>query len=212
MLVKFVNNFEKIPCCRESYPCTLITRVTTKKKGWKKLFTHSVHPTYFIVGNVFEESHIDRTKIAEFNAVFNTGLSRFHQTKVIYLTGNDHRNRNCGPKLYTSFLFPDATVNLHVWSKIVKFMTILWLQVTLESRIDALKSLRPFGSPLFYHDNSIDSKKSLSSHCSSLASCCVPFVSRPGVIFYLISEKVQARYNQCRQPLLIVFVLSGLNQ
>lgn len=147
-----------------------------------------MHPPYFITCNVFKESHIKPSQ-PEFNVVLDTDLPRFHQTQDIYLAGKDYSNLNCGPKLCTIFPFPDNTVILPVWIKIMMVVIILWSQITVESRIDVFKRPRPLRSSLCNHDNDIGSEKCLSAHCASLAWCYLPFDVRAGINFYLISDR-----------------------
>lgn len=96
---------------------------------------------------------------------------------------------NCGPQLRTIFLFLDTKIKLPVLIQIMKVVTILWFQITLESRIGAFRRLRPLGSSLSNHDNCIDSEKCLSAHCDFLACSSLPFDTRAGINFYLISDK-----------------------
>lgn len=144
------------------------------------------------------------------DAVLNTDLSRSHEAQVIYLPGQDHSNWNWSTKSCTMFLFPHTTIKQPVWIKIMKVMTNLWLQITLESRIDAFKKLRSLGRSLSNRDYGIHFKKCLSAHCGS---DLLLFFFWCYVWNYFLSHfrQVQDRYHHCRQTLLIVFTFHGLN-
>lgn len=199
-----INKFEKLPYCRENYACTLIA----KTQWWKKLFSHSGHPPYFIICSVFKESHIELRQL-EFNTVLDTDLSRFHKTQVIYLTGKVHSNLICVPKLCTIFLFPDTTVILPVWIKISYeyFMTSNHSRKQNRCFQEAETPSPPPKAHFSIMTMVLIPKNHFSAHCDSLVCCSLPFDTRAGINFYLISD----RYHHCRQPFLIVFILNGLN-
>lgn len=68
-------------------------------------------------------------------------------------------------------------------------MTILLTQITFERRVASFKRLRLLGSSSSNHDTDIASENRMNVHRDSLSCSCLPFDTKAGINFYLISDK-----------------------